>query len=71
MDFIFELLKNDLGEWAIASHGKDTRPLMEVANVDSSYLSQHGQLQDGYDPHIKGKCPSITGTSACAIAKQV
>ena len=28
----------DLGEWAIASHGKDTCPLMEVANVDSSYI---------------------------------
>jgi hypothetical protein len=28
------------------------------------------QLQDGCDPHIEGKCPSVTGTSACAIAKQ-
>jgi len=26
-------------EWAIASHGKNTHPLIEVANVDSNYLS--------------------------------
>ena len=64
------IIKINLGEWAIASHGKDTRPLMEVANVDSNYLSQHQQLQDGCDPHIKEKCLSVTGTSACAIAKQ-
>ena len=60
-------IKSHLWEWAIASHGKDTHPLIEVANVDSSYLSQHPLLQDGCDPHIEGKCPSVTGTSACAI----
>ena len=48
-------------------HDKDTHPLIEVANVDSSYLSRHEQLQDGCDPHIEGKCLSTTGTSAYAM----
>jgi len=31
------LLLSHLWEWAIASHGKGTRPFMEVANVDINH----------------------------------
>ena len=35
---------NNLGEWAMTSHGKGTRPCMKVANVDFNHCGTTNKI---------------------------